>query len=87
LKTKKKLFCHIYLLPIFLDKETMFLIPHLFFSWKYNTENKEIGEYTFISKKNENLKGKINFNEENMNYIEINNADNLKKSIIIILDL
>ena len=50
-----------------------------FFSWKYNRENKEIGEYTFKTKKNENLKGKIQFDEENMNYIEINNADSLKK--------
>jgi len=50
-----------------------------FLSWKYNRENKEIGEYTFITKKNENLKGKIQFNEENMNYIEINNGNNLKK--------
>ena len=50
-----------------------------FLSWKYNTENSEIGKYSFVNKKNENLKGKIQFNEENMNYIEINNADNLKK--------
>jgi len=50
-----------------------------FLSWKYNRENKEIGEYTFLTKKNENLKGKIQFNEENMNYIEINNGDDLKK--------
>ena len=50
-----------------------------FLSWKYNTENSEIGKYSFVNKKNENSKGKIQFNEENMNYIEINNADNLKK--------
>ena len=58
-----------------------------FLSWKYNTENSEIGKYSFVNKKNENLKGKIQFNEENMNYIEINNADNLKKNIKIILEL
>ena len=50
-----------------------------FLSWKYNTENNEIGKYTFVNKKNENMNGKIQFNSENMNYIEINNADNLKK--------
>ena len=43
-----------------------------FLSWKYDLNNEEIGDYSLINKKNENLKGTIKYNEGKMNFIKLN---------------
>ena len=43
-----------------------------FLSWKYDLTNEEIGDYSLINKKNENLKGTIKYNEGKMNFIKLN---------------